>query len=119
MLPALESRFPRPDPPDLLPPPVCLFTVAHARRSASPRPTPRFSYPSSMCSSIRFCLSVYFDLSPRGMQRLRKWMPSATCNECSDGGFILGFTQRTHESETRIEVTASRGETSVEGVSLS
>jgi hypothetical protein len=34
--------FPRPD-PLFLPPPVSLFTVAHARLSASPRETPRFS----------------------------------------------------------------------------
>jgi len=39
--------FPRPL-PDFFPPPVSLFTVAHARRSASFVPTPRFSYPSSM-----------------------------------------------------------------------
>jgi hypothetical protein len=40
-----ELRFdflPRPD-PLFLPPPVSLFTVAQARRSASPRETPRFS----------------------------------------------------------------------------
>jgi len=40
-----ELRFdflPRPD-PLFLPPPVSLFTVAHARLSASPRETPRFS----------------------------------------------------------------------------
>src|SRR5690349_3768611 len=49
--------FPRPD-PLFLPPPVSLFTVAHARRSASPRETPRFSYPSSICSACRFCLFV-------------------------------------------------------------
>jgi hypothetical protein len=49
--------FPRPD-PLFLPPPVSLFTVAQARRAASPRPTPRFSYPSSMCSASRFCLLV-------------------------------------------------------------
>jgi hypothetical protein len=40
MLPALVSRFPRPDPPGLFPPPVWAFTVAHARRSASSLPTP-------------------------------------------------------------------------------
>jgi hypothetical protein len=34
--------FPRPE-PLFLPPPVSLFTVAHARLSASPRETPRFS----------------------------------------------------------------------------
>jgi hypothetical protein len=39
-------------------PPVSLFTVAHALRPASRRPTPRFSYPSSMCSAMRFCLEV-------------------------------------------------------------
>ena len=49
--------FPRPD-PLFLPPPVSLFTVAQARRSASPRETPRFSYPSSICSACRFCLLV-------------------------------------------------------------
>jgi hypothetical protein len=49
--------FPRPD-PLFLPPSVSLFTVAQARRSASPRETPRFSYPSSICSAWRFCLFV-------------------------------------------------------------
>jgi len=33
------------------PPPVSLFTVAQARRSASPVLTPRFLYPLSMCSA--------------------------------------------------------------------
>src|SRR5262249_4163511 len=36
------SAFPRP-PPDLFPPPDSLFTVAHARRSASFLLVPRFS----------------------------------------------------------------------------
>jgi hypothetical protein len=49
--------FPLPD-PLFLPPPSSLFTVAQARRAASPRVTPRFSYPSSMCSAFRFCLLV-------------------------------------------------------------
>jgi len=49
--------FPRPD-PLFLPPPSSLFTVAQARRAASPPDTPRFSYPSSMCSALRFCLLV-------------------------------------------------------------
>src|SRR5687767_14563201 len=65
----LDSRlsvFPRPL-PDFLPPPLSLFTVAHARRSASFSDTPRFSYPSSMCSAWRFCLSVYAPLSPLGI----------------------------------------------------
>src|SRR4026209_285739 len=44
--------------PLFLPPPSSLFTVAQARRAASPRETPRFSYPSSMCSALRFCRSV-------------------------------------------------------------
>jgi hypothetical protein len=47
--------FPRPD-PLFFPPPVSLFTVAQARRSASFRDAPRFSYPSSICSAWRFCL---------------------------------------------------------------
>jgi hypothetical protein len=55
-----------PEPP-LRPPPVSLFTVAHARRSASFSPTPRLSYPSSMWCAILFCLDVYLDLSPRGI----------------------------------------------------
>ena len=38
----LVSRTPRPE-PRLLPPPVSLFTVAQARRSASFAPTPRAS----------------------------------------------------------------------------
>ena len=42
--------LPRPE-PLFLPPPVSLFTVAHARRSASRRETPRRSYPSSICSA--------------------------------------------------------------------
>ena len=53
----LLAFFPRPE-PLFFPPPVSLFTVAQARRSASSRPTPRFSYPSSMCSAWRFCLDV-------------------------------------------------------------
>lgn len=40
------------------PPPVCLFTVAQARFSASAWPTPLCSYPSSICPAWRFCLSV-------------------------------------------------------------
>ena len=47
--------LPRPD-PLFFPPPVSLLTVAHARRSASLRETPRSSYPSSMCRACRFCL---------------------------------------------------------------
>src|SRR5688572_21383949 len=43
MLPRLVSGFPRPEPPGLFPPPVCLLTVAHARRSASFSLTPCFS----------------------------------------------------------------------------
>ena len=35
------SFLPRPE-PLFLPPPVSSFTVAHARRAASPRDTPRF-----------------------------------------------------------------------------
>jgi hypothetical protein len=49
--------FPRPE-PLFFPPPVSLFTVAQARRSASFRDAPRFSYPSSICSAWRFCLLV-------------------------------------------------------------
>ena len=49
--------LPRPD-PLFLPPPVSLFTVAHARRAASFRDSPRSSYPSSMCRAWRFCLDV-------------------------------------------------------------
>ena len=36
------TAWPRPE-PDFFPPPVSLLTVAHARRSASPLETPRFS----------------------------------------------------------------------------
>lgn len=39
---ALFSALPRPM-PDFFPPPLDLLTVAHARRSASPFETPRFS----------------------------------------------------------------------------
>jgi hypothetical protein len=39
---SLFSVFPLPE-PDFLPPPSDAFTVAHARRSASFSPTPRFS----------------------------------------------------------------------------
>jgi hypothetical protein len=49
--------LPRPD-PLFFPPLSSLFTVAQARRSASLRDTPRSSYPSSMRSARRFCLSV-------------------------------------------------------------
>jgi hypothetical protein len=38
----LLRRLPRPE-PLFFPPPVSLFTVAHARRAASPRETPRSS----------------------------------------------------------------------------
>ncbi len=62
----LFDFLPRPD-PLFLPPPSSSLTVAHARRAASRRETPRFSYPSSMCSALRFCLLVYDDLSPRGI----------------------------------------------------
>src|SRR5690606_5155990 len=51
------SFFPRPE-PDLLPPPDSLFTVAQARLLASFSETPRSSYPSAICSALRFCLSV-------------------------------------------------------------
>jgi hypothetical protein len=51
------SLRPRPDPLSL-PPWVSLLTVAQARRAASFEDVPRFSYPSSMCSARRFCLSV-------------------------------------------------------------
>jgi hypothetical protein len=51
------TGFPLPE-PLFFPPPVSLFTVAHARRSASRRDTPRSSYPSSMCRACRFCLFV-------------------------------------------------------------
>ena len=54
---AVFIALPRPE-PLFLPPPVSLLTVAQARRSASSLDVPRFSYPSSMCSAIRFCLSV-------------------------------------------------------------
>src|SRR5213078_4627077 len=60
------SFFPRPD-PLFFPPPVSLFTVAQARRSASLLDVPRFSYPSSMCSALRFCLLEYFALLPRAI----------------------------------------------------
>lgn len=39
-------------------PPSCLLTVAHARLAAVFEPTPRFLYPSSMCSAFRFCFDV-------------------------------------------------------------
>ena len=37
--------------PPFLPPPVSLFTVAQARRAASPLLAPRRLYPLSMCSA--------------------------------------------------------------------
>jgi hypothetical protein len=49
--------FPRPE-PLFLPPPDSLFSVAHARRSASLRGTPRSSYDSSMCRARRRCFAV-------------------------------------------------------------
>ncbi len=53
-----DARF-LPSPPDFfLPPLSCLFTARQARSSASSFDTPFFSYPSSMCSAFRFCLSV-------------------------------------------------------------
>jgi hypothetical protein len=54
---ALFVLFPRPA-PLFRPPPDISFSVAHARRSASFRGTPRARYPSSMCSACRFCFSV-------------------------------------------------------------
>jgi hypothetical protein len=57
------SLWPRPL-PDFLPPPDSLFTVAHARALAVFADTPRFSYPSAMCSARRFCLPVYALLLP-------------------------------------------------------
>ena len=68
--------LPRPE-PLFLPPPVSLFTVAQARRSASPVETPRSSYPSSICRACRFCFDVYEDLSPRAMIVL----PVAGCRQ--------------------------------------
>ena len=53
----LLTFFPRPV-PLFFPPPVILFTVAQARASAVFFDTPRFSYPSSMCSACRFCFPV-------------------------------------------------------------
>src|SRR5437868_8019300 len=53
----LSSFLPRPE-PLFLPPPEALLTVPHARRSASFFDVPRFSYPSSMCSALRFCFDV-------------------------------------------------------------
>jgi hypothetical protein len=44
--------------PDFLPPPVCLFTVAQAMRSAVSVLRPRLLADSSMCSACRFCLPV-------------------------------------------------------------
>src|ERR1041384_6349375 len=60
------SFLPRPL-PDFLLPPDSLLTVAQARLFASFFETPLSSYPSSMCSALRFCLSVYFPLSPCGI----------------------------------------------------
>jgi hypothetical protein len=54
---AFDSVLPRPD-PDFLPPPDSLFTVAHARAFATLFDTPRFEYPSAMCSAFRFCFPV-------------------------------------------------------------
>jgi len=62
----LEALLVRPE-PLFFPPPDCLFTVAQARLSASLADAPLFLYPSSIFSAWRFCLSVYFDLSPLGM----------------------------------------------------
>src|SRR6516162_9528551 len=59
--------FPRPPPPFLRPPLSDLFTVAHARRSASLLLTPRFLWPFSMSWAFRFCLEVYFSLLPRAI----------------------------------------------------
>src|SRR5262249_61797772 len=62
--------FPSPPPPVFPPPWWPFLPVAPARRSASSDGTPRDSYPSSMCSAWRFCLSVYLSLSPRGISPL-------------------------------------------------
>ena len=48
---AVFILFPRPDPPGFFPPPVILFTVAHARRSASFSDMPLSLYPSSIFSA--------------------------------------------------------------------
>ncbi len=53
----LAAAFLRPD-PLFRPPPETLFSVAQALRAASPRETPRCSYPSSMCRACRFCFAV-------------------------------------------------------------
>src|SRR5438132_13642619 len=52
--------FPRPPPPFLRPPLSDLFTVAHARRSASLLLTPRFLYPLSIFDAFRFYFDYYF-----------------------------------------------------------
>jgi hypothetical protein len=51
----LLTAFPRPE-PLFFPPPVDLFTVAHARLDASFFETPRFLYPEAIFSAWRFCL---------------------------------------------------------------
>src|SRR5438445_11902016 len=82
------SPLSNPPPPGFSPPPCTLFTVAHARRSASSSGSPRSSYPSSMCSAWRFCLSVYRRLSPRGILilRLKRRKRNATDSEVRADG---------------------------------
>lgn len=67
----LVSGTPRPE-PDLLPPSVSLLTVAQAQRSASSLESP----------GLAFCLSLYFDLSPRGMTKSPLWKPGDGDDPC-------------------------------------
>src|SRR5689334_18353106 len=84
------SGTPRPE-PLWLPPPVSLFTVAQARRSASFSGTPRSSYPASIWRAWRFCLSVYFALSPRGMTALLDFDGTFSNNERARAAFRAGM----------------------------
>src|SRR4051812_34981166 len=66
-----------------------------------------------MCSALRFCLSVYFDLSPRGMVdflRCRVRATRGTRRKCGaepprgpPGG--LGFASSSHAPTARCDMT--------------
>ena len=57
--------------PDFFPPPDSLFTVAQPRRRLVLRARRDFRILPRWFPAFRFCLSVYFALSPRGMTPLR------------------------------------------------
>src|SRR5213078_1157219 len=87
--------FARPPPPFFRPPLSELFTVAHARLSASLLLTPRFLQPLSIFDAFRFCFDVYFFLLPRAIAYLLK-----TCRYKNGFRASVGFNFALARSHT-------------------